>query len=131
MINLDSLYFEKALESLAGAESEFANDRFNNAANRCYYAMFQAAIVALTRAGITPRGRDGQWSHAFVPAAFDGELINRRKLYPATLRGGLNRTYKLREKADYEQAVVSRTEAARAVRRAQEFVAAVRGGERR
>jgi uncharacterized protein (UPF0332 family) len=131
MLNPDSLFFEKALESLAGAESEFANDRFNNAANRCYYAMFQAAIVALTRAGVTPRGREGQWSHAFVPAAFDGELINRRTLYPASLRGSLNRTYKLREKADYQQAVVSRTEAARAVRRAQEFVAAVRGGERR
>lgn len=49
-------FLEKALESLAGAQSEFANGRFNNVANRCYYAAFQAAIVALQRAGLGPRG---------------------------------------------------------------------------
>src|SRR5205823_6359850 len=42
---------DKALESLAGAESELANGRYNNAANRAYYACFQAAIAALQRAG--------------------------------------------------------------------------------
>jgi uncharacterized protein (UPF0332 family) len=47
-------YLEKAIESLAGAESEFANRRYNNCANRCYYAMFQAAIAALMAAGIHP-----------------------------------------------------------------------------
>jgi uncharacterized protein (UPF0332 family) len=131
MINIDSLFLEKASESLAGAESELANDRYNNCANRTYYACFQAAIVALTRAGVTPRGASGEWSHAFVPAQFDGELINRRKLYPPELRGTLNRTYKLRSKADYEAGVVSQTEASRALRRAQAVIAAVRGGDQR
>jgi len=45
------LFLEKAGEALAGAESEFANGRYNNCANRCYYACFQAAIAALTRVG--------------------------------------------------------------------------------
>ena len=129
MIDASSLFLDKALESLAGAESEYANDRFNNCANRCYYACFQAAIVALTRAGVQPRGTGGEWGHAFVPAQFDGELINRRKLYPTELRGTLHRTYTLRSKADYEAAVVSQTEASRALRRTQLFVDAVRGGE--
>lgn len=55
----DSLaYLDKAIESLAGAESEYANKRYNNCANRCYYAMFQAAIAALIAAGIRPRASE-------------------------------------------------------------------------
>ena len=44
-----TIFLDKAAESFAGAESELANGRFNNCANRCYYACFQAAIVALLR----------------------------------------------------------------------------------
>lgn len=36
-----SIYLTKAEESLLGAESEYANGRNNNCANRCYYAAFQ------------------------------------------------------------------------------------------
>ena len=57
-------YLEKAIESLAGAESEHANKRYNNCANRCYYAMFQAAIAALIAAGIRPTGDRDRWEHA-------------------------------------------------------------------
>jgi hypothetical protein len=34
MIERNGVYLEKAYESLAGAESEFVNHRYNNAANR-------------------------------------------------------------------------------------------------
>jgi hypothetical protein len=47
------VFLLKAEESLSGAESEFANDRNNNCANRCYYACFQAAIAALLTEGIS------------------------------------------------------------------------------
>jgi uncharacterized protein (UPF0332 family) len=36
MNELSEIYFAKATESLAGAESEFINGRYNNCANRCY-----------------------------------------------------------------------------------------------
>lgn len=52
----ETLYREKAEASLAGAVSEYANGRYNNCANRCYYGCFQAAIYALQEAGITPTG---------------------------------------------------------------------------
>jgi uncharacterized protein (UPF0332 family) len=39
-------YLVKSAESLAGAESEYANGRFNNSANRAYYACFHAAVAA-------------------------------------------------------------------------------------
>lgn len=131
MLDHEPIYLSKARESLAGAESEFANARFHNCANRCYYACFQAAIAALQRAGTVPRGSTGQWSHTFVPAQFDGELIKRRKLYPSALRGTLSLAYTRRQVADYTTDVVTQIQAERILRRARSFVQAIvaQGGE--
>lgn len=95
MLDRESIFRIKALESLAGAESEFANERYNNCANRCYYACFQAAIAALEEHGFTPQSSRGRttWSHEALPATFVGELINRRKVYPSELRDTLSRVY--------------------------------------
>ncbi|MBI2863031.1 MAG: HEPN domain-containing protein [Chloroflexi bacterium] len=122
-------YLRKAEQSLAGAESEFINDRYDNSANRCYYACFQAAISALLRAGVKPGGP--QWGHEFVQARFVGELINRRKLYPADLRQTLSNTLGLRRTADYGEDDVNQREAARALRWTRPFIEAVQGGGER
>ena len=128
-----TMYIRKAAESLAGADSERANRRYNNCANRCYYAAFQAAIAALLRAGIRPSS-GGQWAHTFVQGQFAGLLIRRRKRYAAALRDTLPRLQKLRHETDYATYQVTETEAARAFRRSQAFVVAIqeeaRGGER-
>jgi len=131
MMEAEDIYNEKAQESLAGAESELANGRYNNCANRCYYACFQSAIYALMGAGIQPRGPRAQWGHDFVQAEFIGQLINRRKVYPTSLREILERTYALRQTADYQRDHVTETQASRAVRCAREFVTTIdtRGGE--
>jgi len=125
MIDLPSIFLAKAVESLDGAASEAANGRYNNCANRCYYACFQAAVAALARAGITPPGSQAQWSHSFVPRQFSGQLIYRRKLYPSDLRNTLSRAYLLRQAADYGSSSVSRNDTERMLRRAREFVRAV------
>ncbi len=122
-------YLAKAEESLAGAESEFTNRRFNNCANRAYYASFQAAIAALLEAGIRPTSREALWGHGWVQAQFAGQLIGRRKLYPADLRDTLSRLQELRRRAGYEGAHVGGVQADRAVGRAERFVAVVLGGE--
>jgi uncharacterized protein (UPF0332 family) len=123
---LDFVFLEKAEENLDAAESEFANRRYNSCANRAYYACFQAAIYALAQAGLRPRGAATQWGHDFVQAEFNGQLVNRRKFYPAELRSTLNQNYTLREKADYSTDHVSEVRAARALARAQQFVEAIR-----
>lgn len=66
-----------------------------------------------------------QWGQDFVQARFVGDLINRRKRYPADLRTTLEQNYRLRATADYQRDHVSEVRAARAVRRAEVFVAAV------
>ena len=122
-----TIYSAKATESLQTAESEFVNGRYNSCANRCYYSCFQAAIVALLREGIRPRG---QWSHEFVHAQFVGVLINQRKRYDSDLRRVLADNQILRDQADYRAELVTPTQAGRALRRSRMLVNAIqqRGG---
>ncbi len=128
MIEGHEEYLAKAEESFAGAESEYVNSRYNNCANRCCYAAFQAAIYALAQAGITPPGHDAEWGHEFVRSQFIGQLINRRKLYPSGLRTVLEQNRALRQTADYRRDQVTEVRAGRAIRRTEEFLVAVREG---
>jgi uncharacterized protein (UPF0332 family) len=126
------LFAQKARASLAGAESEFVHGRFDNCANRCYYACFQAAVAGLARHGVVPPGGAGAaWSHAIVQAQFVTQLIDRRKRYPASLRDTLSRTMTLRQAADYTTDAVTQTQAERALRRARTFVQAAESGAMR
>jgi uncharacterized protein (UPF0332 family) len=121
--NVTESHLTRAAECLAGARSEFANARYNNAANRAYYAAYNAAIVALIRAGIDrPR-----WLHDEVQALFAGQLIARRKLYPGELRRVLSDLLKIRTLADYQTRMVSRTTAEDAIRTSEQFVRRVGG----
>lgn len=125
MVDIDEGYRGKAWNSLAGAESELSQGRRDNAANRCYYACFQAAIGALIREKIRPSGTN--WSHEFVQAQFVGQLINRRKLYPPELRQVLRESQILRTLADYSEGSVSSRDAARVMRSARHFVTTIQG----
>ena len=127
------VYLAKSQASLDGASSECANGRYDNCANRAYYACFQAAVAALLREGVGTLGQAEQWGHDYVQARFNGDLINRRKRFPASLRETLIRGLELRQIADYKTEHVSDIRAFRGLARAREFVAAVTaaGGERR
>ena len=83
-------------------------------------------MTALRHAGVAPRGGRSEWGHAFVQAEFVGRLIHRRRLYPATLRQVLARNLTLRHTADYAPDLVSQTQAARALQRTRDFLAAIR-----
>jgi uncharacterized protein (UPF0332 family) len=128
MLDRSDLFLAKALASLAGAESELANRRYDNCVSRSYYATFQAAIAALHRADVRPPG-GGDWSHSFVASQFDGILINRRKLYPAELRGAVSDNHLMRLRADYSDMPVSRTDANRSLRLTRAIVSAVQDQE--
>jgi hypothetical protein len=67
-----------------------------------------------------------------VQEVFVRELITRRKVYPAELRGVLQRNFLVRQSADYGHDVVSEVQASRAIARTREFLQAVatRGGGR-
>lgn len=118
-------YLAKSKESLGGAQREFTAKGYNNAANRAYYAAFQAAVAALVDAGMEVRREaGGVISHGSLHGAFAG-MIDRRKLYPSELRSVLPRLIDDRLRADYKVVAVSDKRAARGVARARELVEVV------
>ena len=118
---IESMELDRAQESLRAATLCWREGCVNSAASRAYYAMFQAAQVALAQAGIA----SSTWSHSGLQAAFATELIYRRKLYPAVFRNALASGLEVRQEADYGYAGVSQKMAQRLLQRATAFVAAV------
>jgi len=77
---------------------------------------------------VGPSGKDRQWRHDAIQVQFVDRFINRRKALPARMRDTLEQGQSLRNSADHKLDPVNRTEAARGLRRAREFVEAVREG---
>lgn len=100
--------------------------RFDNVANRGYYAAFQAAVAPLLEAGIPVQRDTGNLlSHQGVHSQFAGLLISRRKIYAANLRSVLQNLLLERIIADYRPVGLSQARAVSVLRQAQNFVAAV------
>jgi uncharacterized protein (UPF0332 family) len=108
----------RAIESLKGAELCLNENLVNSAANRAYYAMFQASQAALEAEGFAR----SQWTHRGLHSSFNRDLIHQRKLYPRVFRDYLTSALAVRQAADYGESGVSGKIARRQVRRAAHFV---------
>ena len=116
---------EKARENLDSARGDLSAGRWNACARSAYYACYQAAIAALMKEGILDTY--GKWSHSFVQASFAEQLVQRRKVYPSSLRTVLSENSNLRLRADYSPDTVSQRAARGAVRRAEQFLREIQG----
>lgn len=114
-------YLDKAQEDLQAAEVCINSQLPNNAARCAYFACYHAAIAALLAAGI----RVKDWDHDQVQAKFNGVLVGKRHLYGQDLRGVLNDLMDLRHAADYTAEIISKKNAERALRAAQNFIEAI------
>lgn len=114
---------EKAQESLNAADLCFQEMLYNSTANRAYYAMFQAAIVALTQIGIQPKGE--QWSHEGMQATFAIELTRKRKIFRSDMVRDLLDVLAIRNQADYNEQDVSKKDAIDALNAARKFVGTI------
>ena len=117
-------FLQKAAESVASAEDDHSKGRYNSCAGSTYYAAFQAAVAALMREGIRPRG--GEWTHAFVRSQFSGRLVYRRKLYDREFRSLLMQAFDRRVVADYTTTAVKRQDVDRLLDQTVRLVAGVR-----
>jgi uncharacterized protein (UPF0332 family) len=120
-----AFYLVKAEQCLAGAALAVAHGQYNNAANRAYYAAFQAAIAALCKAGVEPP-LPRYWAHDFVLREFCRRLARVEGVYSPAAGATLKALLDERLKADYEVELVNAASAQRAVSAATEFVGAVR-----
>lgn len=111
-------FLKKAQENLIAAQFCFERECYNACANRIYYAALQAAVAAIAAEGI----KQDKVDHKQVQSDFNGQLIYRRKRYPAKFRTYLLDMQVLRNQADYTTEPVSRKVAERWLARAVEFV---------
>ncbi len=93
----------------------------NSAASRAYYAMFQAAQIALEAEGFART----EWSHRGLHSSFNQQLIQQKKAYPGVFRNYLTSALTIRQAADYGEAGISAKIAQRQLRRAKAFVETV------
>ena len=119
------MQIEKAQESLRAAELCFYERLYNSTANRAYYAMFQAGVVALARAGIEPDSEE--WSHKGLQTTLANQLIHRRKLLPRKIAQALPKAMGLRNLADYREQSVSKKDAYEVLQLVTEFLRLVKG----
>ncbi len=106
---------------LIDAKLLFEQDRLKSAANRAYYAMFDAASAILTKLDVQCR------SHRGVLNQF-GEHVIKKELLDDRFGKMLRRAYDLRQKSDYDfYAVITEEETEELVKNAEEFVNKMKG----
>lgn len=114
---------DKAEKALASASILFDAGDSDGATNRAYYAMFDAAIAALSRAGVG-LAQDQHKTHGGLIGSFGLHLVQTGRL-PAESGRALNRVQELRLTADYLAEPVPLEKARWAIEEANGFVAAV------
>jgi uncharacterized protein (UPF0332 family) len=114
-------FLQKAHENLEDARVAVEQQRWNAAANRAYYAAYQAAIAALATEGMTKANHP----HSWVQAQFSGILIQRRKLYASTMKSYLMTMQRLRDAADYSPIMVSKNDARTQLKHATELISSI------
>ena len=112
------------MESLIGAESEFSNQRYNNTANRAYYACFHPGCrgTATCRDPSFARGMESRVGAEPVRRCSDQQAPS---LPHGTARCAQPQRWFTLQSADYDEDPVTQTEANRALRRSRTFVGAI------
>lgn len=105
MMELSKYRFQRAQETLADAEILFAQNSFASSINRSYYAIFHAlrAVTALD-------GFDSS-KHAGV-IAYVNRMYVKTGIFQKQLSKILDTSFRLREKADYDDFVIISSEMA-------------------
>jgi uncharacterized protein (UPF0332 family) len=115
-------YFAKAERALAAAHRALGDNDSETAANRTYYAMYDAARAALLHAG---QDKAAAGTHATVIGQFGLHLCVSGPI-PAELGTALNQAQELRNEGDYLPTAPELEVVRRYVTLADRLVAAVR-----
>jgi uncharacterized protein (UPF0332 family) len=114
---------DKALKALASARILLEAGDTDGATNRAYYAMFDAAMAALSWAGADVEQSPPK-THGGLITSFGQNLVRTGKL-PSEFGRAFNRVQELRLTADYLTEPVPLDKAKWAIQEAGRFVAAI------
>lgn len=115
--------YAKAERALASAHLLLADEDTDGACNRAYFAMFEAARVALRLAGLDDELARTR-THSGLIALFSLTLVKNGRL-PAQIGRLLNRAEELRVAADYAAYAIDLAQAEAIVQDAAAFIAAL------
>lgn len=115
----------KADTAASSARSLLELGDTDGAANRAYYAMFDAARAALLASGLAPMAFDVSRTHSGLIGAF-GQFLVKNGRVPRDLGRLLNRAHEIRQIADYTGDSVESADASLLVQQADIFVTAIR-----
>ncbi len=113
----------KAQSALGAAKLLLANGFADDACNRAYYSMFDAARAALIDCSAPVEAEQAR-THSGLIAAF-GQYVVKAGRLPAELGRSLNRAHEVRLLADYSGDPVDIQQAGEMVRGATAFILAV------
>jgi uncharacterized protein (UPF0332 family) len=114
----------KAETACASARALLGLGDVDGAANRAYYAMFDAARAALLTSGAPVEPTIGR-THSGLIGAFSNYLVKNGPI-PKGVGRLLNRAHEIRLVADYNGDSVEMGDALQVVQQAEDFVAAIR-----
>jgi uncharacterized protein (UPF0332 family) len=100
---MKELFTTRSHQNLQASRLLFDAALFDASVNRSYYAVFDAAFADCLHFGIPV-----QADHAKVLRAFCGKRIERRKIFPAVLKGTLYEMQSTRIRANYGASAISK-----------------------
>lgn len=112
---------DKAQKALSSAQLLLDAGDTDGATNRAYYAMFDAAIAALSWVGVGGREQSHHKTHGGLIGSFGQHLVQTGHL-PAEFGRSFNRVQDLRQTADYLAEPVPPDKAKWAIQEAAMFV---------
>lgn len=116
----------KAETACSSARALLVLGDVDGAANRAYYAMFDAARAALLASGV-PVGLEIARTHSGLIGAF-GKFLVKSGAVSKDMGRLLNRAHEIRRLADYDEDSVELADARELVEQAATFVAAMSAG---
>ncbi len=116
-------FMHKAQSALSAAELLLDNGFADDACNRAYYSMFDAARAALLTVR-APIEAEQARTHSGLISAF-GQYVVKTGLLPADFGKSLNRAHEVRLLADYSGDLVDTNQANEVVQQARQFVLAI------
>ena len=112
------MHIEKAKRFLSAARICYERELYDSCVNRCYYAIYRTAILALEREGF----RRPSWNHGVLIRKFREELVQNRRLYSRDMVERIEACYGQRLIADYGDNFVEKKMAERMMECTEAFI---------
>ena len=119
-------YLTKANDNVGAARILEKRGRYCSAANRAYYAVWQAQLATLLKLAPIKKTATGIYRHPSVINAFQNRFVGQGKLFSLRMVQDTTTLASFRVQADYQPKDISRNDADKCARLCQRVVQRIR-----